>query len=99
MTNLAKNTYKNHGRLLGWGSSPEADWKVMFSLFLILVLIAGVLSAEVFYSLKDGESGEFDNSMPVDLDLLRKTALYYDKKVSEFKTLQNTAETAPDPSI
>ncbi len=93
--------YKNHGRLLGWGSGPDADWRVMFSVLLIFILIAVIFSVQNFLNIW---SGSFDAGVSagkvstIDKNLLQKEAAYYTDKQTQFNLTLTTKDTTPDPS-
>ncbi len=97
-----RDEYKDKGRSLGLGGNPDADWKIMFSIFLFLFLVALVYSGITFINVM---SGGFGSQMvdtaesPVDKNFLKKNALYYKNKKDSFDLLKTTKETTPDPSI
>ena len=100
MKNKPKTGYDNHGNFFGWGSSPDADWRVMFSIFLILICGVGVVALSTFSRMKSGvaDNGSSENR-PIDRELLHKTAAFYEAQKLNFAKYQSLPETTPDPSL
>lgn len=103
MIKLFKKTddYQTHGRILGWGSGPDADWRVMFSSFLILALVASILGGLLFYHVWNANFGtDFggETESPLDKNLLKRTVNSYKAKQEAFDTLKTSKEMTPDPS-
>lgn len=100
MKTSIESTYKNRGRLLGFGSGPDADWRVMFSLFLVLLMIALISAFILFGRVGGGEEGlGTEVESPVNEAALRRTANYYEKQKLDFESAKSVPETIPDPSI
>jgi hypothetical protein len=94
------SAYKNHGRFLGWGSGPDADWKVMFTTFLILLAVSTLLNVILYRNAKSSfETGDVSVELPVDKEELRRTANFYEEKKLDFESVSKTPETISDPSI
>lgn len=96
-----KEGYKNKGRLLGWGSGPNADWKIMFGVFVSALIVIVVYSGLVFYESMTGEFGAETNittQSPIDINTIKSTAEQYKAKKATFETLLKAEETLSDPS-
>jgi hypothetical protein len=94
------SSYKNHGRILGWGSGPDADWKVMFTAFLILLAISTLLNIFLYRNAKSSFENEgVSVELPIDKEELRRTANFYEQKKLDFESVSKTPETVSDPSI
>lgn len=92
------------GRLFGFGTSPESDWKVIFisSVVLTIAVIAGSVfmfikidKGEIFVS--KGFSSQEENTL--DIELLRETVSYYQNKIIEFEENGNLSLPTVDPSL
>ncbi|MEK7194548.1 MAG: hypothetical protein AAB660_02570 [Patescibacteria group bacterium] len=97
-----KNGYANRGRFLGWGSGPDADWKVIFSVLILLLLATAIFSTIVFLNVGNGAFGSDVTSTtesPLDKKLLQNNVKYYKNKQSVFESLRVGKETTPDPSV
>lgn len=96
-----KISYANHGRPLGWGSSPDADWKVLFLLFLLVLLISASLSVRLFFLAKNADLSQAGTSTQINISrsAVKLTADLYTKRALDFKSILSTKETGPDPSI
>lgn len=94
-------TYTNRGRTLGWGSGPDADWKVMFSFFLVLIILSAVFSARLFLGMSERlNSEELDGALSsINIDLVKSTSSYYQTKNLEFGEALQGVEASKDPSI
>lgn len=96
-----RDEYKTHGKFLGWGSGPDADWRVMFTTFLVLLFLVVVYSGLAFYQVWQGvfsaEIVETADS-PININLLKRNTEYYKSKQAVFDSILNTPETTPDPS-
>ena len=104
-TSLKKLNWKIDGKIFGFGTSPEADWRIIF--ISTIILIASVITLGVFVFRQTNQTDIF---MPGDLDVpegqildtsvLRETILYYQNKESEFGRIKNSALLVPaDPSL
>lgn len=100
---LKKLNWKVNGRLFGFGTSPEVDWKIIFILAMILAVF--VIALSVFMFIKIDRKGIFVVERPtggrgttLDASLLRETVLYYQNKALEFKRIKSVITPATDPS-
>jgi|SRR3989338_7295529 len=103
-TSFRKLSLKVDGRFLGFGTSPEADWKIIFISALLLAVLVIVLSVFIFIKIDKGEIfvveklvGEKKNTL--DLNVLRETVSYYQNKALEFESIKNTKTPSVDPSL
>jgi len=97
-----KDGYKNRGRLLGFGSGADADWRVIFSLFLILMVLSAIYCGAFFLKVMGGGFGsesKDEGESPIDKNLLHKVAEFYKDKKATIESLKTTKDTAPDPSL
>jgi hypothetical protein len=97
-----KDEYKNRGRLFGWGSGGDADWRVLFIVFLILMLASVSYSSSSFIRVLSGSFGSDISSsteMPINKNLIKRTADAYRLKQANFEAVQSVIESTPDPSI
>mgnify|MGYP001561766650 CR=1 FL=1 len=99
-----KLNLNTHGRLFGWGSSPEADWKIIFILTLVLAVSFVILSAFIFIKIDKGEIFVVKKSLDqetktLDMALLKETVSYYEAKAREFSRIKSVVIPAVDPSL
>ncbi|MEX2013480.1 MAG: hypothetical protein WD897_01005, partial [Parcubacteria group bacterium] len=87
-TALKKSGWSVRGGL-GFGASPEADWKIILISTIILTVLVIALSVFVFVKVGKGEIfvverlvGEEERAL--DTSLLRETVLHYQNKALEF---------------
>ncbi len=102
-TSLKKLNWKVNGRLFGFGTSPEADWKIIFISTTILAVFVIALSVFMFIKIDRGgifvvERSAEEREMTLDASLLRETVLYYQNKALEFKRIKSAITPATDPS-
>ncbi|MBX4198800.1 hypothetical protein KW800_00785 [Candidatus Parcubacteria bacterium] len=82
-----------------WGYSPQADWQIMFSIFLILLVLAIVGSIAMFSLVQVKPLPQDDIATEVlSKNALHRAALYYDEKRAAFDRVKAVPETTPDPS-
>ncbi|MDO8728918.1 MAG: hypothetical protein Q7K26_03410 [bacterium] len=103
-SSLSKLNWKVNGRLFGFGTSPDADWKIIF--ISTTILIAFVVVFSVFMFIKINKGGIFVVENPVeqeqqvlDTSLLKETVLYYQNKALEFERIKSSVIPATDPSL
>lgn len=101
---MKKWNWRINGRLFGFGTSPEADWKIILILTMILAVLVIVLSAFMFIKINRGEIFVVKRSIEqeekvLDTSLLRETVLYYQNKALEFEKIKNSVTPATDPSL
>ena len=103
-TSLNKLNWKINGRLFGLGSSPEADWKIIFISALILAVSVIALSVFIFIKIDKGEIFVVERSLDqgektLDIFLLKETVSYYQGKAREFDRIKSLVVPAKDPSL
>ena len=101
---IKKLNWKVNGQLFGFGTSPEADWKIIFISTTILAVF--VIALSVFMFIKIDRKGIFvverstgGRGTTLDVSLLRETILYYQNKAFEFKRIKSAITPATDPSL
>ena len=98
-TSLKKLNWKVNGRLFGFGTSPEADWKIILISTIVLAVLAIALNVLIFIKIDKREifvadkAGE-ERGQALDISLLRETVLYYQNKAREFEKIQNQKTTS-----
>ena len=103
-TSLKKSGWKIRGRL-GFGTSPEADWKIILISTMVLTVLVVTLSVWIFIKVNQREfftvePPEEERGKTLDTLLLRKTVLYYQNKALEFERIKNATTTSTvDPSL
>ncbi|MDP2720347.1 MAG: hypothetical protein Q8O75_00025, partial [bacterium] len=102
---LKKWNWKVNGRLFGFGTSPETDWKIIFILTTIFAVFVVALSVFMFIKINRGEIFVVKRSVEqeekvLDASLLRETVLYYQNKALEFEKIKSSVVVpAADPSL
>lgn len=96
--NLRKN-----GRILGIGSSAKFDWKFIFIMSTLLLVVMIGLSIYMFLSV-DTSAKQPAAAAPAPVstltaDMLKQTIGYYDAKAMRLASITPETETVPDPSI
>ena len=81
--------------LFGLGTSPDADWKIIFVSTIILAILMITLNVFMFVKIDRQEvvvSDETnkDKQKVLDLSELRETVLYYRNKALEFDKIKNS---------
>jgi hypothetical protein len=105
INSILKNLDWNTRRPFGWNSSPDADWKVIFTGTVLLVLFASMLNLAVFVRIDKGKlfatEEEAAAEIPtIDTEELKKTLTYYQNKAAEFRRLTGGGATVVvDPSL
>lgn len=93
------STYKNHGRILSFGSGPDADWKVIFSVFSILVILVAIFGIRLFMKFNVSlENSNLQETFMLDEGLIRSTSNFYENRRLDMQTVLQTPETQADPS-
>lgn len=102
-TLLKKLNWKTDGRIFGFGTGPEADWKIIFISFAILAVV--VIAFSIFMFREIGRGDIFVTEAPgaqeeqiLDTSLLKETVLYYQNKALELKKLKSSTPSDTDPS-
>lgn len=103
-TSSKKLNWKVNGRLFSFGTSPDADWKIIFISTMILVILIVVLSVFMFIKIYRGgifvvERSTEPEEKIFDPSLLRETVLYYQNKALEFERIKQSVTPAIDPSL
>jgi len=103
-TSFKKINWKVNGRLFGFGTNPEIDWKIIFISTIVLATLVILLSIFIFIKIEKGEIfvvkksvGEVETTL--DVAILRNTVSYYQDKALEFERIKSTKPSAVDPSL
>ncbi len=96
---------KTGGRLFGFGTSPQLDWKIIFISAAVFTIIGIFLNVFIFIKIDKGEifvadapTGEGRNTL--DIKELNSTLEYYQNKERAFQNYLDATSTAQtDPSI
>ena len=103
-TFFTRLNWKVNGRLFGYGSSPEADWKIIFISTVVLAVLVIGFSAFIFIKTDKGEIFVVERSAEqgekaLDTSLLRETVSYYQSKALEFERIKRVKTSTVDPSL
>ena len=101
---FAQLNVQKDGRLFGHGTSPEADWKIIFISTMVLAVLVIGLSTFVFIKIDRGEIFVVEKLAEqgdkiLDLSLLRETVSYYQDKAVEFERIKRVKTPSVDPSL
>lgn len=103
-TSFKKWHWKVGGRLFGFGTGPEADWKIIFISSTILVVLIIISSVFVFIKVYQGtvftaEKSAVQEKKVLDIAFLRETVSYYQNKMLEFEKIKSVVAPSTDPSL
>ena len=103
-TFLMRLTFKKGGLLFGLGSSVESYWKVVLIFTASLIALIIGFSVFMFIKINKGEIFVTERSREngkdaLDLNILKETVSYYQKKALEFERIQNERASSTDPSL
>ncbi len=103
-TSFRKLNWKINGRFLGFGTSPEADWKIIFVSAVVLAILIIILSVFMFIKIDKGEIFVVkrlaeEKEKILDITVLRETVSYYQNKALEFERIKKVKAPAVDPSL
>ena len=99
-----KISLKRHGKFFGFGTGPQSDWKVIFGLSLFLTLVVIGMSVFIFTKIDKGEIFVIEKPEPqemvtLDIELLRRVALYYQERAAELDQIRIAPPVSVDPSL
>ncbi len=100
---LHLHLHKN-GKLFGWGVSPNADWKVLFTIFLALTISVFALGVYMFIAIANGNIFLVDKPSTIeekklDAESIEKTVLFYEARVKKLQEIKSGSNSVIDPSI
>ena len=103
-TFFSKLNWRTSGQLFGFGTSPAADWKIIFVFSCILATMAIVASGLVFLRISKEEVSTTERTTEqgdkiLDTTALHNTVLYYQNKEVEFERIKAARTPAVDPSL
>ena len=101
---MSKLNWKVNGRLFGFGTSPDADWKIIFITTTMLSIFVIISSVILFVKVDTGgifivEKSTEQEAVVLDISLLKETVLYYQNKALEFERIKDSVVPIPDPSL
>jgi len=105
---MPKLTFKIHlhknGKLFGWGVSPNADWKILFTVFSILIIGVFVLGIYIFLAIANGDIFLVDKALTTidkkfDAESIKKTVIFYDARAKKLQEIKNSGNSISDPSL
>ncbi len=104
LTYFGELRWRVNGRLFGFGTSPEMDWKIIFIATAALALLMTAWNVFVFTTIDKGEIFATEKSTEpgkkmLDISLLRETVSYYQNKALELERLKGSVTPAADPSL
>jgi hypothetical protein len=82
-----------------WGTSPQNDWLVMFSVFVFCLAVAIAWSLSVFGLVRSSSADDASSASGLlNVSAIHRTALFYDRKAAELDLIKLAPDTTPDPS-
>lgn len=91
------------GRFLGFGSSPEADWRIIFNVGVFLSICMVLFCAYIFIKIDKGEifttEPPTDAERTLDIQKLKETVSHYKDRKAVYEELKNNGTSVPDPSL
>ncbi|MES2214063.1 MAG: hypothetical protein V4465_01560 [Patescibacteria group bacterium] len=95
--------HKN-GRLFGFGTSPKADWKVIFIVFILLFILLTAVCVDLFIKVNKGEIFVVQRGVAAPVPtlntaLLDKTVMYYEDRAKTLEDIQANRDATVDPSL
>jgi hypothetical protein len=101
---LNKLNWRISGRIFGFGTSPAADWKIIFVSTLLLAVSVIALSTFIFIKIDKGEIFVVEKSTEekgktLNIPLLKEIVTYYQGKAREFERIKGLVVPAVDPSL
>jgi hypothetical protein len=100
-----KNEWKDKSIKLSLGSGPEADWKLILTSAITLIVLLSAWNVRTFLRIDSGgaletEMESLESETTLDTAKLKKTIEYYQAKQAEFDKIKSgIVTTVPDPSI
>ncbi len=103
---LQKPKDKKEVSVVKFGSSPQADWKIIFLITLGLIVIVSTLNGFLFFRVNSGAGlgggvvvGDEENALSI--TKLQEALTYYQAKGLEFEVIKTAATTTNvvDPSL
>ncbi len=100
---FSKLNFTKGRRYFAFGSSPEADWRIILLSFILLCFITIGLCTYFFYKINlsdiNPESSPTVTAPAFNINKLRQTISHYKEKEMEFERVRSTPETVVDPSL
>jgi hypothetical protein len=98
-----KWNWKVNGRLFGFGSSPDIDWKIILVTTIAFIILVVVSSIFLFVKVDKGSIFRVatveQESATLNVTLLKHVVSYYQNKALEFERLKGSVVPSIDPSL
>ncbi len=102
-TSIPHISLSKGGKLFGFGTSPETDWKIIFNTGVFLVLCTIIFNAYVFVKIDKGEiftvNSPEGGSKALDIRKLEEIVSYYKARELEYEEVKSIGTKVPDPSL
>ncbi len=103
LKSLPHISLRKGGKLFGFGTSPEADWKIIFSAGLFLAVCMIIFNAYIFIKIDKGDIFTVDalegGERTLDVRKLEEVVNYYEDRESKYEEIKSSGTSVPDPSI
>ena len=102
--NFKKFDFKKGRSLLSFGLSPHRDWKIILSTCIILSLLLLSFSFLVWkkasgVKVTESSQEELMKLNTLNVELLRRTVLYYEEKANTLEEIKSKRSIISDPSL
>ena len=100
-----KINFRINGSLFGFGTSPNYDWKIIFTITVILIVLVTTLNVFMFLKSQKGELSTSEQTaqgedLALDLEKVRELNSYYKTKALEFNRIKRGGTVRiVDPSL
>ncbi len=86
------------------GFNPQRDWKIIFSVFILLFIISIAFNGFLFLQLRDGKIFKSGVDIPeyeklIDEERLDETLEYFDGRQERFNAIRRSGVSSFDPSL
>ena len=104
-TLFSKTDSRDKDPFFGFGTSAQADWKIIFFSTVLIIIVVSILNVVMFIKIDKGEIFVVKENNPMsknalNLEKLKETNLYYKNKALEFESLKKgTSSPVVDPSL
>ena len=102
---LNKFKREGDGPLFGFGTSPQADWRVIFFTSVGVAVLVSIINIAMFIGIDRGEifvtqNPQTEGNKTLDIEKLKSTNRFYQNKATEFEKIKSGTRTSlVDPSI
>lgn len=89
---------------MSFGKNPSRDWRIVFSVFIVVLICLSVFSAYLFYATYRGDIFKIAQIDTVVLESLSRDSLdkvvsLFETKKDKLRTLERVAPAIADPSL